>query len=105
MEDSSLVTLKIVVSLDENIGKNMESDQTFGVSDGVSFLGFRTADEEIIKERYAPCFGFEGTPDKSLSEGSSISKSSPQTKSLHLSRSVCHHAQVKRTLGLMLHSA
>ena len=80
LDDSSLVTLKIVADLDEDIGKNEDSDPIFGVSDGVSFLGFRTADEENIKEGYAPCFGFEGTPGNNLSEQSPISKNSPRPK-------------------------
>ena len=44
LEDSSLATLKIVVSLDDDIGKNKDSDPRFGVSDGVSFVGFETVD-------------------------------------------------------------
>ena len=74
LEDSSLVTLKIVASLDDDIGKKEDSDPIFGVSDGVSFLGFRTLDEENIKKGSAPCFGFEATPGDTLSEGRWIGK-------------------------------
>ena len=45
LEDSSLVTLKFVASLDDNIGKNEDSDPAFGLSDGVSFVGFETVDK------------------------------------------------------------
>jgi len=40
LTDSSLITLKIVLSLDEDIGKKEDSDPSFGVSDGESFVGF-----------------------------------------------------------------
>ena len=78
MDDSSLVTVKIVVSLDEDIGKNEDSDPFFGVSDGVSFLGFMTVDEENLSKGYAPCFGTEGTSGNSFSGRKLIRKYSPR---------------------------
>ena len=78
LEDSSLVTLKIVASLDDNIGKNEDSDPTFGVSDGVSFVGFETVDKRTYPHGYAPCFGVEGDSGSSLTERREISKSFPK---------------------------
>ena len=78
LEDSSLVTLKIVVSLDEDIGEKEDSDPKFGVSDGVSFVGFLTADKSNSARGYAPCFGIEGTSGKSLAEERSIGQFSPR---------------------------
>ena len=78
LEDSSLVTLKIVASLDDNIGKNEDSDPRFGVSDGVSFVGFETVDKRTYPHGYAPCFGVEGDSGSSLTERREISKSFPK---------------------------
>ena len=78
LEDSSLVTLKIVASLDDNIGKNEDSDPRFGVSDGVSFVGFETVDKRTYPHGYAPCFGVEGDSGSSLTEKREISKSFPK---------------------------
>ena len=43
--DSIPVTVKIVVSMDEDIGKKEDSDPGYGVSDGVSFVGFEAVDK------------------------------------------------------------
>ena len=78
LEDSSLVTLKIVVSLDEEIGKKGESDPKLGVSDGISFVGFELVDKLTFAGGYAPCFGIEGTPGSSLTGRKEISPTSPK---------------------------
>ena len=77
LEDSSLVTLKIVASLDDDIGKKEDSDPKFGVSDGVKFVGFETVDKGTYSLGYAPCFGIEGTSGSSLTERREISEYSP----------------------------
>ena len=66
MDDLSLVTVKIVVSLDEDIGQKNDNDPKFGVSDGVSFLGFMTVDRDNLSGGYAPCYGTEVTSGNSL---------------------------------------
>ena len=76
LEDSSLATLKIVVSLDDDIGKIEDSDPKFGVSDGVSFVGFEMVDKGSYVYGYAPCFGFEGTSGNSLGGRREISPTS-----------------------------
>ena len=55
LDDLSEVTLKIVVSLDEVIGKNKDFDPKFGVSDGDSFVGFKTVDKGTYASGLAPC--------------------------------------------------
>lgn len=45
LEDSSLVTLKIVFSMNESIGEKEDSDPRYSVSDGVNFVGFVTFDK------------------------------------------------------------
>ena len=67
LTDSSLITLKIVLSLDQDIGKNEDSDPRFGVSDGESFVGFEMVDESGYAP-YSPCFGVEGISGNSLTE-------------------------------------
>ena len=66
LEDSSLVTLKIVVSMDKGIAEKEDSDPTYGVSDGVSFLGFETVDKLNYQSGTPPCFGVEGISGDSL---------------------------------------
>ena len=72
LTDSSLITLKIVFSLDEDIGKKEDSDPSFGVSDGESFVGFEMVDESGYVT-YSPCIGVEGTSGNSLTERKYIS--------------------------------
>ena len=78
LEDSSRVTLKIVASLDDNIGNNKDSDPRFGVSDGVSFVGFETTDKASYARGYAPCFGIEGTSGNILGGIKVTSSPSPR---------------------------
>ena len=74
LTDSSPITLNIVLSLDEDIGKNdYDSDPRFGVSDGESFVGFEMVDESNYGD-YSPCFGIEGTSGYNLTERKDISK-------------------------------
>ena len=77
LKDSSLVTLKLVVSLDEVIGKNENSDPRFGVSDGVSFVAFEMVDDETYASGSAFCFGIEGKSGNSLTGRRTISSKSP----------------------------
>ena len=81
LEDSTLVTLKIVVSMDDEIGKKKDSDPMYGVSDGVSFLGFQMYD----KSNYdiAPCFGMEGTSGDSLTEITKMDKGPKPNESFY----------------------
>ena len=75
LTDSSL-TLKIVLSLDEDIGKKEDSDPSLGVSDGESFVGFEMVDETNYG-LYSPCFGVEGASGNSLTEVKYINEYSP----------------------------
>ena len=77
LEDLTLVTLKIVFSMDESIGEIQDSDPRYGVSDGVSFVGFETVDKPTYAHGLAPCFGIEGTSGNSLTAARDIRKSSP----------------------------
>ena len=66
-----------MVSLDEDIGKKGDSDPTFGVSDGVSFVGFEMVDQQTY-HLAAPCFGIEGTSGNILGGRREISYASPR---------------------------
>ena len=76
LTDSSLITLKVVLSLDEDIGKKEDSDPSLGVSDGESFVGFGMVDENNYGH-YSPCPGVEGISGNSLTEVKHINKNSP----------------------------
>lgn len=78
LKDSSLATVKIVFSMDESIGEKEDSDPRYGVSDGVSFVGFVTVDQETYVRDYAPCYGIEGASGNRLTGTREISHSSPR---------------------------
>ncbi len=77
LQYSAPLTVKIVVSHDVSIGTSHDSDISYGVSDGVSFVGFNMDD----KGNYgglAPCYGYEGASGTTLSKIRTISGSSPR---------------------------
>jgi len=78
LKDSSLVTLEIVVSLDEQIGKEGDSDPRFGVSDGVSFIGFEAVDKYSYSD-WSPCYGVEATSNISWAYERIINEHDSQT--------------------------
>ena len=80
LTDSSLITLKIVLSLNEDIGKKEESDPRLGVSDGESFVGFEMVDKLNYGD-YSPCFGAEGSSGNSLTDVKYINEYSPSLDS------------------------
>ena len=75
LEDSSVVTLKIVFAMDESIGEKEDSDPRYGVSDGVNLVGFVTVDKLSYDRGLAPCFGIEGTSGLSLTATREMGKS------------------------------
>jgi len=78
LKDSSMATLKIVVSMDKSIGEKEDSDPRYGVSDGVSFVGFEMVDKGTYKRHLAPCFGIEGASGNTLTRIRNINQSSPR---------------------------
>ena len=60
LENSTQLTVKIVVGNDVDIGTKEDSDIRYGVSDGTSFIGFVTMDKNNYNVK-APCFGNQGT--------------------------------------------
>ena len=83
LEDSTLVTLKIGVSTDEDIAEKEDSDPAYGVSDGVSFLGFMAVDKQNYANGDAPCFGMEGMSGDSLTGSRLISRFSGPNDSFY----------------------
>ena len=65
---SAPLTMKIVVSHDVTIGSTVNSDIPYGVSDGISFVGFMTESKSSYSN-YLPCYGYEGTSGITLSTG------------------------------------
>ncbi|XP_068704956.1 uncharacterized protein [Montipora foliosa] len=56
---STPLTVEIVGANDVGIGESVDSDVSYGVSDGDKFVGFETVDKHNYKS-YAPCYGVEG---------------------------------------------
>ena len=57
-----MLTVRIVVSNNVSIGTNQNNDTRYGVSDGISFVGFWTIDK-IDYDNRAPCCGTESSPE------------------------------------------
>ena len=77
LQYSAPLTVKIVVSHDISIGSTHDSDISYGVSDGVSLVGFHM-EEKGTYGSYAPCFGYEGTSGMTMTGGRYISYTSPR---------------------------
>lgn len=61
LQNSSALTVKFVVSTNVTIGStDSDSDLIYGVSDGISFVGFETLDKNNYKGNFPPCYGSEG---------------------------------------------
>ena len=67
LKNSTMLTVKIVVSNDLSIGNSEDSDPICGLSDGISFVGFRTVDKRNYNS-YAACFRCEGSSGATLNE-------------------------------------
>ena len=65
LQNSISLTVKIVFSTNVTIGSNSDSDVIFGVSDGISFVGFDIVDKNNY-DNYPPCYGSEGVSLRSL---------------------------------------
>ena len=76
LQYSAPLTVKIVVSHDVNIGTTHDSDISYGVSDGRSFVGFITVDK-FNSGSSASCYGNEGTSGTTLT-GSRLINPSPK---------------------------
>ena len=65
LQNSTSLTVKIVFSTNVTIGStDPDSDVIFGVSDGISFVGFEVVDKNNYRS-YPPCFGTEGVTTSS----------------------------------------
>ncbi|XP_078350430.1 uncharacterized protein LOC144635213 isoform X3 [Oculina patagonica] len=65
LHNSTQLTVKIVVSNDVDIASGEDSDIRYGVSDGISFVGFQILSKENYEE-YANCYGVEGSSGTTL---------------------------------------
>ncbi|XP_078350477.1 uncharacterized protein LOC144635250 isoform X2 [Oculina patagonica] len=80
LQNSTQLTVKIVVSSDVDIGTNEDSDPKYGMSDGIRIVGFEIVDKETYtRDRgpMTPCFGFEGFSGTHITGYREISYSSP----------------------------
>ena len=67
LKNSTMLTVKIVVSNDVAIGKSKDSYAKYGMSDGINFVGFETPYEEKHYNK-PPCFRYEGSSGATLNE-------------------------------------
>ena len=65
IRDSFPLTLDITVAHDVSIGQSTDSDIKYGVSDGISVIGFATCDKGNFGT-HSPCYGMEGVPGSTL---------------------------------------
>ncbi|XP_078350436.1 uncharacterized protein LOC144635218 [Oculina patagonica] len=72
LRNSTQLTVKIVVSNDVVLGTKKDSDIRYGLSDGISFVGFQILDTTNYYNR-VPCFGNEGISGTSFTEEREIS--------------------------------
>ncbi|XP_078350427.1 uncharacterized protein LOC144635213 isoform X2 [Oculina patagonica] len=79
LRNSTQLTVKIVVSNDVDLGTNKDSDIRYGLSDGISFVGFKIVDTTNYYNR-VPCFGNEGISGTSFTEERVISILSPRPR-------------------------
>ena len=77
LQNSTMLTVKIVVFNDVDIGTFEDNDIRYGVSDGISFVGFEIVDITNYNS-YAPCYGNEGSSGSTLTGYSLINYSSPR---------------------------
>ena len=77
LQYSSPLTIKIVASHDVSIGASHDSDISYGVSDGTSYVGFKTFDKGDPR---FPFRGYEGTSGTTLTGIRAHSYSSPSDK-------------------------
>ena len=64
--------------MDESNREIEDNDPRYGVSDGVSFVGFATVDKPTYARGLAPCFGVEGASGNSFTASREIKRSSPR---------------------------
>ena len=77
LQNSAPLTVKIVVSQNIRIGTSLDSDVSYGVSDGISVVGITTRDKHTYLST-PPCHGFEGTSGTALTGRGWINYSSPK---------------------------
>ena len=63
--DLTPLTVEITVANDVSIGQGPDSDIRYGVSDGIRFIGFHTADKANYG-KHSPCYGMEGLSGSTL---------------------------------------
>ena len=88
LQNSTMLTVRIVVANDISIGTYTDSDISYGVSDGISFVGFWALDRSNYKKD-DPCVGTEGSSGASLTSYVYIDRHPQKTKqSLYPGQSV-----------------
>ena len=96
LQNSTSLSVKFVVSTDVTIGSSdRDSDVIFGVSDGISFVGFEILDKSNYWDGYPPCYGLQG-----VSLSSRLRGYEPVSPLLPKPRDSFYPGQVVGTLNL-----
>ncbi|KAL9962369.1 hypothetical protein ACROYT_G031463 [Oculina patagonica] len=79
---STPLTIEITVANDVSTGQTVDSDISYGVSDGTRFIGFEACDK-INYNTKSPCYGVEGVPGSTLTSLNYKASTSKPTDSFY----------------------
>ena len=80
LEDNTPLSVEITVANDVSIGQSSDSDPRYGVSDGTSFIGFKTVNQDDYEAKghfSYPCYGLQATSGQTLTGRKEFDKESP----------------------------
>ena len=78
LKDGTPLTVEITVANDVSIGQSIDSDPSYGVSDGTSFIGILTVDQKqyCCTNYFYPCHGVQGTSGDTFTNKTVFDKTS-----------------------------
>ena len=78
LKDGTPLTVEITVANDVSIGQSIDSDPSYGVSDGTSFIGILTVDQKqyCCNHYFYPCHGVQGTSGDTFTDKEVFDKTS-----------------------------
>ena len=81
------VVVTLTIAMDTALADSSDHDPTFGISDGISFIGFRTVDK-INYHNHSPCFNVEGDTTNTNLLNTISDYASPKVISQHYSSEI-----------------
>ena len=79
LEDDTPLSVEITVANDVSIGQSIDSDPSYGLSDGTNFIGFQTVDQKQYAGAhfFYPCHILQATSGEILTDRDVFDKTSP----------------------------